>query len=232
MEITINLENYPHLKELFDKDKTKAREAITACLNLAGELEPYFEMVEPFDAANLEELLKDVVHGVLDHEGWDTTGILGYTAHPFGRFKEKGMPLPSGEDTFFNWQKRWGTNNKRLLLSKMLKYFRYLDFEQLAKALRSDELHTHYSMRDKDSLIPIQPALVYQHKNFGELQVGKFVEDTGFFDCGVVPELWENDECRCPACGAESENLIYRTDERQNCLRCGSSFSLGGENNG
>lgn len=146
---------------------------------------------------------------ILDLENNPLSLFTGYST-PFDF--QGGKMTPKDFIGPYNSFKKWF--QAQLYASRYLPYTDYVRFMYLGEFDMLESLK-HANV---EKLITIQPALSYQKKH--NLSIGKFIEGTGFFDCGTIKEnYWTT----CPACQNELPNI--EDLEVVYCLSCKAGFT-------
>jgi hypothetical protein len=101
---------------------------------------------------------------------------------------------------------------------------KYIDIGKLRTFLEANQVVTYRGLGDEQIMkLPFYPALKYQ-KAIGELHVGKFHDDTGFFDCGEI-KLEDGVPEACPACKHQYLTILDLSDYAL-CEACNAGFKI------
>jgi hypothetical protein len=232
-QIKIETGNYPFLEGLMKKDPQKARgimQVFIECMNEAVEND-WHELPELFAGRELSfsDLIKGILHGSLDlpklnPEAYDA---LKEEVHPLSMLSIRKDYLSGGYRNY-NWRQHYrlphtvevNQNTIAEIFRKLLRYYKYVKVDDLAQALMNNQIATFKSLHEAENL-PFYPALRYQQRELGDLQVGMFFSDVGAFDCGEHPTGYDEGE-GCPAC--QSQDKFWHVHDKLICPRCNAGF--------
>lgn len=237
-EMKINTANYPSLEQLMKTDPHQAREVMSTFIQLMDEAvqERWHELPELFARElNFSDLIKGILHGSLDlsklnPEAYDA---LKEEVHPLSMLSPRKDHLNGGITRIYDWRKHFRlpssaqVNQEAIetIFRKLLRYYKYVKVDDLAKALVNNQISTFKDM-DQAKLLPFYPALRYQQEQLGELQVGMFFDDVGALDCGELPsnycEECNDDHSHCPSCQGLDE--MWKVNNKVICPRCNAGF--------
>lgn len=233
--LKIKLDGKPHLENLLKTDKKKAMEVIGTFVELMEEAcdpenaIPWVELPERFSKElTFRDLIKGILHGALDLRDInpDAYDALKEEVHPLSMLSPRKNYLDGGY-RYSNWRAHYRlpddapVNQETIaqIFRKLLRYYKYVDVEALAAALINKQVKTFEGLGERSvQTLPFMPALRYQQAHFGDLHVGKFFDDVGFFDCGTWVDGESNE---CPACQRES---IEKLGKYRYCLDCNAGF--------
>lgn len=193
MKINLNLDNYPHLKDLAETDQMSFSMFLKNIMEFADvsiaekhhiQARQHFDMSFPSLLGELVDALFDY-KGILSHHHSPKEAklleILGMENNPllaknFYRIEDGEM---ISREEFFA-----GEGSIKEWFQSMLYAGRYLSHADLVRYLTLGEFDLVERMKTDRiiELLKIQPALAYQAQH--DLIVGKRVSGTGFFDCG------------------------------------------------
>lgn len=237
--ITID-ESKPHLYDLYNKEPKRAAEVVGLFVQLMEEAcsteqsgIAWIDLPQLFDSRNLSlaDLIKGVLHGALDVKQIDPENfdVWGEELHPLSMLSPRPNYL-SMETINYDWRGHFRLPNDAKvnqqtiedIFRKLLRYYKYVDVEQLAKALINNQVKTYEGLGERNiENLPFVPALRFQKFAFGDLHVGKFFDHIGFFDCGN----WvDGDSLHCPACKRED---ITSVGTYKVCKSCNAGFREG-----
>lgn len=234
-KVSVNLEDKPLLQNLMKEDLPKAKEIFETFISLMEiSLQHGWDKLpsEMFHGENIT--FKDLVYGVLfgaldlPNINPETYHILGAKIHPLSLLGKKGF-YPIGREEPMDWRefflypsdKEVSRETISMVIRELMRYGRWIDFKGYYEALSVDDLAVWKDAEQpKTALLAIQPALKYQKEAKGELAVGDFLEDTGFFNCGIVTEGVKT----CPAC--KTSELIKFNENIKVCEKCNAGFKI------
>jgi hypothetical protein len=229
-EMKINTANYPYLEGLMRENPQQAREVMQTFIKLMDEAvqNEWHELPQLLTGGELSfnDLIKGILHGSLDLPDLNPEAYpaLKEEVHPLSMIAVRKDYLSGGYRNY-NWRNHFRlspsspVNQKTIeeIFRKLLRYYKYVKVDDLAHALMNNQIATFKSLHEAENL-PFYPALRYQQRELGDLQVGNFLTDIGLFDCGELKE--ETDTC--PACEVgELEGI----GQYKGCLRCNAGFS-------
>jgi hypothetical protein len=236
VEFKINTADKPKLEALMKSDSAKAKEIIGTFVSLIEEslddsnAIPWVDLPEKFGGGlTFPQLIKGILHGALDLQNInpDLYDVLKEELHPLSMLTPRKDAM-SGATRYHDWRNHFrlspGTpvNQDAIesIFRKLLRYYKYVNIDDLAGALMYNQIATFKGMGDASvQKLPFFPALRYQKETQGELHVGKFIDSIGALDCGYFDEEW--DDKTCPACKLETlkDLSIYSI-----CLSCNAGF--------
>lgn len=236
---TISTKGKPHLHALYEKDAKKAAEVVGLFVQLMEEAcspeksgIPWVNLPQLFDERNLtlSDLVKGVLHGALDVKAIhpDNFDVWQEELHPLSMLAPRPNYL-TGEMREYDWRTHFRLPHDAKvdqrtiedIFRKLLRYYKYVDVDALAHALINNQVKTFEGLGERNvKTLPFTPALRYQQEKLGDLQVGKFFEDVGFFDGGY----WEHgDSHDCPACHRPD---VIKINQYNVCTACNIGFKL------
>jgi hypothetical protein len=232
MDIKLRTDNKPNLERLLRENQPLAREVIQAFTELMEEAveNKWHDLPRAFTQGKIKftfaDLVKGVLHGALDLPDINTQGYdaLKEEVHPLSMMVVRHKSI--GEVTYADWRDHYGLDGSAqmnqetvaTIFRKMLRYYKWLDVYSLGQAIVNNQTVAWRGLGDRNiENLPFVPALRYQKRNFGELHVGRFFDDVGFFDCGN----WTGETENCPACNRPD---IRDIGHYQVCLACNAGF--------
>jgi len=231
MNFTIKTDDKPHLDHLLRTDKKKGIEVIGTFVELMEEAvaNGWHELPQLFsEKLTFRDLVKGILHGSLDLPDIapDTYDALKEEVHPLSKlsprrnFLDGGMRLIEWRN-YFRMPPDAEINQETIaqIFRKMLRYTKYVDIQKLAEAHINRQIKTYEGLGERNiQTLPFIPALRYQQAHFGDLHVGKYFDEVGFFNCG---EWMGGDSKDCPACKRPDIHIVgqYRV-----CLACNAGF--------
>ena len=208
--ITIKMDDKPHLTKLMQEDKRAYNELMHTMIWLAEDIAnaerrvPWYKLPGLLhEDLTFRELMEAVVEAFFDAEKLnpDTFDVMGVDLHPLSLLKKQ----ESGRTKYTKWKSHFGMpENAKVdkesikdIIRTMLYYSKYIDVERFGKAMMSNQLEAHKALPEPSmEKLPFHPALKYQQKIVGDLNVGKFWPVVGAFYGGGLKEIPET----CPAC--------------------------------
>lgn len=235
MKFSIDTSNKPKLEALMKSDKGKAKEIIDTFVSLIEEsLDdsngiPWADLPAKFGGGlTFPQLIKGILHGSLDLKSInpDVYDIMFEEIHPLSMLTPRKDALNEGTK-YTDWREHFkmapGTsinqNTIEAIFRKLLRYYKYVNFDDLAGALMYNQIATFKGLGDHNvKVLPFYPALRYQKETLGELHVGTFIDSIGSLDCGK----WQHEYGeQCPACkGEETKEL----GKHIVCLSCNAGY--------
>jgi len=233
-DFKIRLDDKPKLTKALQENPELAREVINTFVWL---------MEDAFDESNgirwadlpklfdpnltFRDLIRGILHGSLDLKeiNPDAYDALKVEVHPLGMLQPRPNYLDGGM-RYVNWRSHFklpadtAVNEETIarIFRTILRHTRYVKIEQLRKFLEANQVATYRGLGDEQVMkLPFYPALRYQQRMFGDLHVGKFYDDVGFFDCGDIAA----DETNCPACMHEG---LQHVGGFKVCLSCNAGY--------
>jgi len=237
MEFTIDTKNKPHLDRAMQENPQLARAVIQTFVGLMDEA---FDPSKTITWAELPKklhedldfgsLIRGILRGSLDLHSIhpEAADVLREEVHPLAMLQKRKNYLDGGE-RYVNWRGHFGLSKEAMvnektvadIFRKLLRYSRYVKIDELRKAHEANQVAAFRGMGDEQvMLLPFYPALRYQREHFGDLQVGKFMDDLGSFDCGPMPN--EHDWDICPACGHVDSMEVMGSVSY--CMDCNAGF--------
>lgn len=234
-KVSVSLDDKPLLQSMLKEDPKKAKEIFSTFLSLLEiSLEHGWDKLPQEMFHNDEVSFKDLIHGILfgalDLPSMSPKSyhILGAKVHPLA-ILGKNNHYPVGGEESLDWRewfmfpsdKEINRETISEVIRKLMQYGRWIDFKGFYEALAVNELAIWKDAEQPNTaLLAIQPALRYQKEVKGELSVGDFLEDTGFFNCCSVTE----GVTKCPAC--QREGLIKFNETIKVCEKCNSGYKI------
>lgn len=236
MEFKINTSDKPKLEALMKSNPAKAKEIIGTFVSLIEEslddsnAIPWVDLPAKFGGGlTFPQLIKGILHGSLDLKNINPElyDVLKEEVHPLSMLTARKDAL-TGEVKYSDWRKQFqlpaGTPVNQATIEtifrKLLRYYKYVDIDDLAGAIMYNQIATFKGMGDHNvQVLPFFPALRYQKENMGELHVGTFIDDIGALDCG----RWDGgiEHPHCPAC---VHHDIEDLGKYMLCLSCNAGF--------
>lgn len=230
--MNINTDNYPHLTQLIKENPVKAKEVMGVFISLIDESvkEKWHELPQMFSGGELsfESMIKGILHGSLDlpemnPEAYDA---LKEEVHPLSMLAPR-KDYGKGITRVYDWRSHYRlprnapVNQDTIaeIFRKLLRYYKYVKIDDLAKATILNQVATFQSM-DEALRLPYYPAIRYQQEHMGDLAVGTFFSDVGAFDLGTLKEKPEI----CLACNEPSE--LWEIGNKIVCPRCNGGWEL------
>lgn len=234
MRVSLDTKDKPCLERLLKEDRQAALEIMNTFAELmeeaaANEWYKLPKMFTPDGSLKFKDLVKGILHGCLDLRGInpDMVDVLKEEVHPLSMLAPRRDYL-EGTVRYVDWRKHFRLspdtriNQETIaqIFRRLLRYYKYVDVEALARALINRQVKTFEGLGERNvQTLPFMPALRYQQAKFGDLQVGLFFDDIGAFDCGSWPGGPDLD--RCPACGRPD---LQELDGYVLCLACNAGF--------
>lgn len=229
MKINIDTSDKPLLESLLKTDREAAKEIISTFTALMEEAiaKGWAKLAKDIHKdLKFGELVRGVLRGSLDLKDInpDAFDALGVEVHPLAILSPRKNYLEGGL-RYTDWRGHFGLPEGTIMSEEtvadifrnMLRYTKYVKVKQLAQALENNQLATFRGLGDRNvELLPMVPALRYQRAKFGELQVGKLLEDNGFLECGEIVDV-----SKCPACKREPLTVV---GSYHCCYACNSGF--------
>lgn len=231
--ITLKLDDKPYLQQLLQKEPVKAKEIIATFVSMMETCAKNGWADQPrafHPELTLEALVAGVLKGALNlpEMAPETYSILKEEVHPLSMLSAKINPM-NGSVRYVNWHKHFRLPEEAtvdestiaLIIRKMLRYAKYVNVEELAKALDANQVAVYRGLGHEEAKkLPFYPALRYQREHFGELHVGKFFDEIGAFDCGE----WQTDiDEECLACGVDD---LKRCGDYVVCPSCNAGYTV------
>jgi uncharacterized protein CbrC (UPF0167 family) len=244
-KLTLNLMDKPNLRKAMEDSPQLAKEIMSTFAFLMDEAFDTSKGTRWADLPKLfsnkldfQSLVRGVLRGALDVRAMHEEGYeaLNVEIHPLALLHPQTIMSDADEApkkyTYAKWRKHFqlppdveiSEEVVSEVIRKVLRYARWVNIEQLAKALDANQMTTYRGLGELAiEKLPFVPALRYQKEKFGDLHVGKMLTDIGMLDCGPLPDDYIG---KCPACVAY--NLVYVTDEHEGCLACNAGFTSTG----
>lgn len=237
VDFKINVDDKPKLKQALAENPALAKEVIQTFVQMMEESFSESNGIrwadlpkELNDKLTFNDLIKGVLHGILStkHINPDTFDVLKVEVHPLSILAPRKNYIDGGLK-YYDWREIFKLeqsepmdyNTISKILQKVMRYVKYLDVQTLAEHLQSNQIATYRGLGiEQVKRLPFYPALRYQQKTKGDLQVGKFYDDVGFFDCG------DNEHDYCLACNRYD---LQNVGEYKVCLSCNAGYTKGGE---
>jgi hypothetical protein len=228
----IRLDDKPNLQRALANDPERAKEVIATFVGL---IEESFDEQKGIAWSKLPEelapelsfrdLIAGILRGALDVKqiNPDTFDVLKVEVHPLSILTPRRNYIDGGLK-YYDWREHFHlptnapVNAKTVedIIRKMFRYTRYVDVQTLQEHLQANQIATYRGLGDEQvKKLPLYPALRFQKETFGDLHVGKFYDEVGFFDCGV------NDEVYCLACNRYE---LQRIGNYKCCLACNAGY--------
>jgi hypothetical protein len=231
MQFTIKLDDKPNLATALSENPDLAKQVIATFVQL---MEESFDHTKGIAWANLPPLLHDeldfqtlvtgILRGSLDCKQLnpDVFDALGVEVHPLAILSPRKDYIDGGT-RYYDWRNHFGlpSDTKPIeaiepTIRKLLRYAKVINVGTLQRHLEANQIATYRGLGDEQvKKLPYYPALRYQRDTFGDLHVGKFYDDVGFFDCGT------NDKDYCLACNRYDMRQVanYKL-----CLACNAGY--------
>lgn len=233
MKVSVDLDNYPSLKELVKEDKDGFVHLMKGLFKMADEAAKsgHLQDSKTYFGKPYEEVTSEVMKGFFDTQGMLENHGESHVKHLYPIYKHALHPLHAAlsneklEDRDGNvipFHEKYGLPEKEFSISNWIKtllfWSRYTDMKDMSKALSlknfvmADEIKKKYFLRLKE----IQPAIEMQEKK-GK-SIGSFIPGTGLFDVGIPA-----DEVTtiCIACRKKG---IYDTPVAKGCANCAAGY--------
>jgi hypothetical protein len=236
VEFKIKTDDKPRLEALMKSNPSKAKEVIGTFVSLIEEslddsnAIPWVDLPEKFGGGlTFPQLIKGILHGALDLQNINPElyDVLKEELHPLSMLTPRKDAM-SGATRYHDWRNHFRLSPGTLvnqdaiesIFRKLLRYYKYVNIDDLAGALMYNQIATFKGMGDASvQKLPFYPALRYQKEHMGELHVGKFFDSVGLLDCGECSENWVHNTC--PACDHET---IEDIGTHKMCLSCNAGF--------
>jgi hypothetical protein len=237
LDFKISLDDKPKLKKALETEPSKAKEVIQTFVQMMEESFNESNGIKWADLAKelndkltFNDLIKGVLHGVLSTKqiNPDTFDVLKVEVHPLSILAPRKNYIDGGLK-YYDWREIFkleqseqiDANTIAKILQKIMRYAKYVDVQTLAEHLQNNQIMTYRGLGDEQiKRLPFYPALRHQQKTKGDLHVGKFLDEIGFFDCGV------NEHDYCISCNRSDLHII---NNYKVCLSCNAGFAKGGE---
>ncbi len=239
--LQIKLDDKPNLQKALAERPDIAKQVIKTFIDL---IEESFDDSKGINWADtpgelspglsFADLIKGILRGSLDVQriNPDTFDVLKIEVHPLSMLAPRKNYI-DGSIKYYHWRDHFrlpensaiNADTIAAIFQKMLRYAKYIDMATLSQYLQGNQIATYRGLGlPAVEKLPFQPALILQGQRFGDLQVGKFFDDIGFFDCG------ENSENYCLACKRYD---LQRIEPYKVCLSCNAGYidTKGGESN-
>lgn len=234
-EFTIKLDDKPKLTKALQDNPQLAKQVIGTFVSL---IEESFDDSKGITWADLPQqlhenltfpdLVKGILRGAMDVKKLNETNFdaLGVEIHPLSLLSPRKNYI-DGTMRYYNWRGHFDLDQDipldskavEAIVRKMFRYTKYMDIETLKNHLEVNQIATYRGLGlEQVKKLPYYPALRYQQEKFGDLHVGKFYDDVGFFDCGT------SDKDYCPACNRFD---IRQVGEYKVCLACNAGYKEG-----
>jgi hypothetical protein len=232
-KFTIHLTDKPAISKLLEENPKLGKEVIGLFVSLIEESAQKGWATLPGEFhkdLSFSDLVRGILRGSLDLPDInpDAYDALKAEVHPLALLSPRKNYLDGGVK-LYNWRNHFklpeGTTVSEetvaSIFRKLLRYGKYIKIEELAKALEANQLTTFRGLGERSvELLPMVPALRYQQRTKGDLAVGKFFDEIGFLDCGIIPEDFKEFEM-CPACEHPSLTML---GHHAVCLNCNAGF--------
>jgi hypothetical protein len=234
VKFSIDTSDKPKLEALMKSDKDRAKEIINTFVSLIEEsLDdsngiPWSDLPDKFGGGlTFPQLIKGILHGALDLKELNpkTYDVMFEEVHPLSMLTPRKDALNEGVK-YTDWRNHFkmppntpvNQDTIESIFRKLLRYYKYVDFDDLAGALMANQIATFKGLGDHNvKALPFYPALRYQKETLGELHVGTFIDSVGSLDCGN----WDSEHSGCPACQREE---VQEVGKYVICLSCNAGF--------
>jgi hypothetical protein len=229
---TIKLDDKPNLTKALQTNPDLAKQVIATFVSL---IEESFDDSKGITWADLPQqlhhdlsfpdLVKGILRGALDTKKLNpiTFDALRVEVHPLSILSPRKNYIDGGMK-YYDWRRHYGlqhdaivdSNTVEQVVRKLFRHAKVMDIETLQRYIEVNQIATYRGLGDEQvRKLPYYPALRYQQQKFGDLHVGKFYDDVGFFDCGT------SDEEYCPACNRYD---LRQVGEYKVCLSCNAGY--------
>jgi hypothetical protein len=242
MSFKINTDDKPFLTQAMRENPEMAKEVIRTFVGL---MEEAFDTSKGITWAELpkklhkdlsfSDLINGILRGSLDLNNIHPEGyaVLREEIHPLAMLQKRKNYL-DGTTKYPTWRAHFDmpedaeVNEKAVsdIFRKLLRYGRYVKIDDLRKAMESNQIAAFRGLGDEQiAKLPFTPALRYQREHFGELQVGKFMDDYGVFDCGKFDfDQYADGHYTCPACWKDTLVQLSVAPKVRACESCNAGF--------
>jgi hypothetical protein len=232
LEFKIRIDDKPNLKKMFERDPQRAKEIIATFVQLMDEScdeskgIAWSELPSQLSPElTFGELIRGVLRGALDVReiNPDAFDVLKIEAHALSMLSPRRNYIDGGVK-YYEWREHFklkgdesvNADTIAKIIRKLLRYAKYIDVQTLQNHLEANQIATYRGLGDEQiKKLPFYPALRYQRATFGDLHVGKFYDEIGFFDCG------SNHEDYCLSC---SRYDLQRIGKYKACLSCNAGY--------
>jgi hypothetical protein len=229
---TIKLDDKPNLTKALQTNPELAKQVIATFVQL---VEESFDDSKGIAWAELPQqlhqdltfpdLIKGVLRGALDTKKLNPIAFdaLRIEVHPLSILSPRKNYIDGGVK-YYDWRNHFGlpqdafinVDTVEQVIRKLIRYAKVISVETLQRHLEVNQIATYRGLGDEQvRKLPFYPALRFQSQKFGDLHVGKFYDDVGFFDCGT------SDEEYCPACNRYD---LRQVGEYKVCLSCNAGY--------
>jgi hypothetical protein len=230
---TIRLDDKPNLTKALQTNPALAKQVIATFVSL---MEESFDDSKGITWADLpqqlhqdltfSDLVKGTLRGVLDTKKMNpiTFDALQVEVHPLSILSPRKNYV-DGVMKYYQWREHFKLPSDAYvsgelveeILRKLLRYAKVLNIETLQRHIEANQITTYRGLGDEQvKKLPYYPALRYQRETFGDLHVGKFYDDVGFFDCGT------SDKDFCVACNRYD---LQQIGKYKVCLSCNAGYN-------
>jgi hypothetical protein len=237
VKIPLNLTDKPHLLNAIKTDKVLAKEVMETFAELMNEaFDPekgiaWAYLPKKFnEGLTFRDLIKGILRGSLDLKSInpDAYDAIKEEVHPLSMLTPRWNYLEN-KFSYTNWRSHFRQPKDAVvdcetianIFRKMLRYTKYVKIDELAWALVNKQIATFEGLGERNvENLPFVPALRYQQNLKGDLYVGTFLDDIGFFDCGS----WlQGNDTQCPSCN-HPESIVSIGTKYKGCLDCNAGF--------
>lgn len=229
---TIKLDDKPNLSKALQENPQLAKQVIGTFVSLIEEAFDDSKGIvwadlpqQLHESLTFPDLIKGVLRGALDTKAMNpiTFDALRVEVHPLSILSPRKNYIDGGMK-YYDWRGHFGLptdapiNSEVVeqIIRKLLRYSKVLDIQTLQQHLETNQIATYRGLGvEQVKKLPFYPALRFQSQKFGDLHVGKFYDEVGFFDCGT------NDKEHCPAC---SRFDLRQIGEYKVCLACNAGY--------
>lgn len=238
MEFKIRTDDKPNLERMLKENPKLAKEVIGTFVEMMEEAcDPekglmWAELPQLFsESLTFNMLIKGILRGSLDLKDInpDDFDVIKEEVHPLSMLMPRKDYLNGGMRRY-NWRNHFRLpqdaeiNEETIatIFRTLLRYYKYINVKTLANALINNQIATFQGLGERNvELLPFVPALRYQQAKFGDLHVGKFLENIGFLDCG---DWLYGDENECPCC--QHPEVMSIGNKYKGCLSCNAGFEI------
>jgi hypothetical protein len=216
---------YPYVADLLAKDPQAFMKYLDELMSLGNTMLKQEESGKPFTISTIEacNLFIEVFFnpGMIakqhpNKEIGEAFATMEKELHPLNAFLGKSKTYDF-KGNHISHNQFTNANTVKEFFQSYLFNLRFMNIADLTKAFMLDNSDLIDSTRygNIKELILIQPALQYQMKH--NLQPLKYIEDTGFFNCGSTEEII------CPSCKADT---LKEFGTFKGCMNCKGGFAL------
>lgn len=226
--LEIDLNNYPSLLDYPDESQTLLRDHLKL-LNDAMNSKYHLQSKNVFKT-DYVSILRDVSDAMFDYKSIlahhpnkaesEAMEILELENNPLSIFTGYSTPFDFQGNKMDPTDFLGPYKSFKTWLQGQLYASRYLPYQDYVRFMYLNEYDILESLKHQnvEKLLMIKPALSYQKEN--NLPIGKFIPNTGFFDCGP-----DHDTVDCPACGEIEEHKRPENKHHIYCISCKAGFT-------